>query len=560
MSNVSQRPVDEPRGLTFASGMAFPDSSPTVPVFIRQLAEKHGPRTLIVLDDERLSYAEAEARSATLARGLLARGAGKGTRIAIWMPNGPDWVIAWLAITRIGAIAVPLNTFFQARELGWILRHADIDTLLMVSGFLTHDYLERLEAAAPGIADSKRANGHALRVPALPYLRSVLVWGDCDRAWATSGPGLTENENEIDADFLSAVEDSVTPADPMIILYSSGSTADPKGAVHSHGAVLRHAYNLTSQRDLREDDVIWCPMPFFWVGGFVFSFLGGMTGGATIVVEEAFDPERTLRFLERERVTIAAAWPHFGKALTEHPTFADRDLSSLRAGNLPGLLPEEVLPSDPEMRPNSLGMTETCGPHTWADGVLPESRRGSFGTAVEGVEHRVIDPDTGDVLGPGEFGEICVRGYNLMQGLYKVEREDTFDPDGFYRTGDGGTFDADGVLYFKGRLGEMIKTGGANVTPSEVEAVLVSFPEIKTAYVVGVPDPERGQNVAASVVLEVGASGDPDELRGRVKDELSAYKVPRHLFVDEDGALPFTDSGKIDKRRLALLLAERISG
>jgi len=541
--------------------MGFPAFTPTVPVFIRQLAARHGDKTLIALDDQRISYAEAEDRSRQLAKALLARGAGKGTRIAIWMPNGPDWVVAWLGITRIGAVAVPLNTFFQARELAWILRHADIDTLLSVSGFLGHDYLERLEAAVSGLADSA---GAPLRIPTLPYLRSIAIWGACDRAWAIPGPELLDGahaEPEIDDALLAAVEESVTPADPMLILYSSGSTADPKGAIHSHGSVLRHSYNLVSQRDVRSDDVIWSPMPFFWVGGLVFSFLGGMHVGATMVVEEVFEPERTLRFLERERVTIAAGWPHFGKALADHPTRKDRDLSALRAGNLPDVLPEEAVPSDPERRPNALGMTETCCPHTWGpEGILPEALRGSFGTAVEGVEHRVIDPETGETLPAGEFGEICVRGYSLMQGLYKLEREEVFDPDGFYRTGDGGFFDPDGVLYFKGRLGDMIKTGGANVTPSEVEAVLASFEEVKEAYVVGVPDPDRGQNVAASVLLEAGAQADPEALRARVKAELSAYKVPRYLFIDEDGSLPFTDTGKIDKRRLEQVLAKRIAG
>jgi acyl-CoA synthetase (AMP-forming)/AMP-acid ligase II len=302
-------------------------------------------------------------------------------------------------------------------------------------------------------------------------------------------------------------------------------------------------------------------MPLFWVGGLVFSFLGGMHRGATMVVEKVFEPEATLRFLERERVSLAVGWPHFGKALADHPSRPQRDLSSLRAGNLPGVLPEEVVSSDPELRPNALGMTETCGPHTWGPPEnLPESLRGSFGTAVEGIEHKIVSPETGETLGAGEFGEICVRGYSLLQGLYKLEREETFDADGFYHTGDGGHFDAGGVLYFKGRLGDMIKTGGANVTPSEVEAVLTNFPEVKAAYVVGIPDPERGQNVAASVVLESGATADPRELRTRLKRELSAYKVPRHLFVDEDGSLPFTDTGKIDKRRLERLLAKRIDG
>lgn len=539
--------------------MSFPDFTPSVPVFARHVAKRFGDRTLIALDERRVSYAEAERRSARLAQALLARGVTKGTRVAVLMPNGPDWVVAWLAATRIGAILVPLNTFFQTQELAWILRHADVDTLLTVPTFLGHDYLARLEAAAPGLADARPP----LYLPALPYLRSVLVFGPCDRAWAESGSRATleGGGDDVDDAFLEAVEAAVTPADPMIILYSSGSTAEPKGAVHSHGAVIRHAHNLVSNRDVTGEDVIWSPMPFFWVGGFVFSFLGGMHRGATMVVEEVFDPEKTLRFLERERVTIAAGWPHFGKALADHPSRPERDLSALRAGNLPDVLPPDVVHPDPELRTNALGMTETCGPHTWwPDPILPESLRGSFGTAVEGVEHKVVDPDTGLTLGPGEFGEICVRGYSLMQGLYKREREDTFDADGFYHTGDGGTFDENGVLYFKGRLGDMIKTGGANVTPSEVEAVLTAFPEIKAAYVVGVPHPERGQEVAASVVLEPGAEADPDELRARVKSRISAYKVPRHLFVDDGDALPFTDTGKIDKRRLGDLLAKRIAG
>ncbi len=360
--------------------MPFPDFTPTVPVFVRTLAARHGSKTLIALEADRLSYADADRRSARLARTLLARGAGKGTRVGILMPNGPDWVTAWLATTRIGAIAVPLNTFFQARELGWILRHADVDTLLTVSHFLGHDYLERLETVAPGL---RQAAGGPLRLPELPYLRRVAVWGACDRPWASSGPEWIESAGDdpgLDDDFLRAVEDAVTPADAMIVLYSSGSTADPKGAVHTHGSVLRHSYNLVSHRDVHEDDAIWSPMPFFWVGGFVFSFLGGMHRGATMVAEAVFDPERTLRFLERERVTIAAGWPHFGKALADHPTRKDRDLSSLRAGNLPDILPEEVAPKDPQRRSNALGMTETCGPHTSGrDGVLPDDLRGSFG-------------------------------------------------------------------------------------------------------------------------------------------------------------------------------------
>jgi len=539
--------------------MPFPDYEPTVPVFVRRLAERHGERELIVQDGRRLTFAQAEARSARLARELLARGVTKGAHVALLFPNGPEWVVAWLAITRIGAVAVPINTFYKARELGWTLRHADADTLLTTARFLGHDYLARLEEVAPGLG---AARGSALFLSELPFLRRVAVWGGGERSWALGGEALEAAAGEaagVDEACLRAVEAQVRPADEMILLYSSGSTAEPKGALHTHASVLQHSYNLSAHRDLKESDRVWSPMPFFWVGGFVFAFVGNLQAGATTLCEEVFEPGRTLAFLERERATVALGWPHFGKALAEHPDAKTRDLSALRAGNVPDILPPEVVPPDPRRRGNALGMTETCGPHTWSEGVLSERLAGSFGRPVPGVEHKVVDPETGETLPPGQLGELCVRGYSLMQRLYKIPRHETFDADGFYHTGDAGYFSGDGVLWFKGRLGEMIKSGGANVTPSEVEAVLVACPGVKAAFVVGLPDPERGQSVAAAVVLEPGRSVEPDELVRRVKAELAAYKAPRHLWIFADGTLPFTDSGKIDKRRLTALLGERLA-
>jgi acyl-CoA synthetase (AMP-forming)/AMP-acid ligase II len=527
---------------------------PSVPAFVRSVAERYGDAEMVVLDGRRLTYAEAERHSALWARGLLAMGVGKGTRVGILFPNGPDWVLSWLAAARIGALVVPINTFLQARELGWILRHADVDTLLTTARFLNHDYLGRLEEIAPELA---RAGPGPLRATPLPYLRRVLAWGANDRPWASDGPmELASQAEAIDAAHLRAVEECVAPADPMVILYSSGSTAAPKGAVHTHGAILRHADNLNAFRDVVAGDRIYTPMPFFWVGGFAFGLVSAMHTGATLVCEEVFEPERTLEMMERERVTVVAAWPHYAKALTEHPDLRTRDLTSVRAGTLHALLPEAERPADPELRSNALGMTETGGPHS-IDRMnvdLPESLRGSFGHAVPGLENKVIDPETGETLPPGRSGEICVRGYSLMQKLYKREREDSFDPDGFYRTGDAGTLDADGVLFFEGRLGDLIKTGGANVTPREVEAELEALAEVKEAYVVGIPDPARGQLVAAAVVLRAGCHADAEALRARLKSALAAYKIPRHIGVHDHEELPFTDSGKIDRSRLALLL------
>jgi len=536
--------------------MAFPDYTPTLPVFLQTRLEQFAERPLILLNDERISYAEAASRSAKLARGLLASGVGKGSHVGVLMPNGPGWVVAWLAAARIGAVVVPINTFYKPRELGWILRHADVHTLLTVPRFLGNDYLERLETCAPGLA---RQKADAVHLPELPCLRSIVVLGSCDRPWARSERDLelaAAATPAIDAAFLGELERCVTPADPMVVIYSSGSTADPKGAIHSHGSVIRHSFNLNGFRGLTPEDRLFSPMPFFWVGGFVFTLMASMHAGAFMVCEEVFEPGATLALLERERVTIVAGWPHYSRAMVDHESFARRDLSSIRAGNLYEILPAGTRPRDPELRSNALGMTETCGPHTIErmDVDLPEELRGTFGRPAPGVEHRIVDPETGAVLPADSDGEICVRGYNVMQGLYKVEREDAFDADGFYHTGDAGHFNADGWLFFEGRIGDTIKTAGANVAPREVELVMDASPEVKAAYVVGVPDPDRGQNVAAAVVLNQGAELSAEALRERLRAELSAYKVPRHYCFFAESELPFTDSGKIDKRRLAALL------
>jgi acyl-CoA synthetase (AMP-forming)/AMP-acid ligase II len=541
--------------------MPFPAFTPTVSEFVRTRTDEFGDRPLILLGDQRIRYRDADERSALWARGLLASGVGKGTRVGLLMPNGPDWVTAWLATTRIGAVLVPLNTFYQARELGWVLRHSDVHTLLTTARFLNHDYPERLEAFAPSLAGQSR---NTIWAPELPQLRQVFVFGECDRVWARGAAALeraAEATPQIDADFLNAVERDVTPADPLLVIYSSGSTADPKGAIHTHGSALRHAFNLNSFRDLTADDRVFSPMPFFWVGGFVFTLVSAMHAGASMICERVFEPGETLALLERERATIVAGWPRYSKAMVEHPTYAQRDLSSIRSGNLYDVLPESVRPKDPELRSNSLGMTETCGPHSIdrMDVDLPEALRGSFGHSVPGVSHKIVDPETGERLPPGEDGEICVRGYSVMQGLHRAEREQTFDAEGYYHTGDGGHLDADGVLFFKARLGDMIKTAGANVTPREVEVVMESIGAVKSAYVVGVPDPQRGQNVAAAVVLKHGAELPAEELRNGLRAELAAYKVPRHFFFFSDAELPFTDSGKIDKRRLAEQLTQRAS-
>ncbi|MEQ8841821.1 MAG: class I adenylate-forming enzyme family protein [Acidimicrobiales bacterium] len=533
------------------------DYRATAGEFIRHIATEWGDRDLAVLGDHRLTFAEAERRSATMARALLATGVKPGTHVGLLAPNGPDWIVGWLAATRIGALVPLLNTYYKPRELGWVLAHSEVQVLLTVSSHLGHDYTERLEAIAPHLG---RQTHRDIRIDSHPSLRTVWMWGDTVPSWAGSVDDLlTDADRVTDARLLEA-EASVSPTDAMLVIYTSGSTAEPKGVIHSHGGVLRHPYNLLPFRDLEPGDVCYTPMPLFWVGGLTYTLISCMHAGATVVFEEQFDPGATLDLIERERVTHVIGWPHMAKALTEHPSFPDRDLSAVRGGSLDALLPEHLRVGDPELRANSLGMTESLGPHSieMIGSRLPPEKRGSFGRAVPGVEHRIVDPVSGRDQPPGEMGEIWIKGYSLLLGHLKKDRREIFTKDGWFRTGDAGYLDADGHLYFKGRMGDQIKSSGMNITPREIELVIEEQPEVMHAFVMGVPHPERGEDVAAAVVLRPGHTTDVEQLRARVKAELSSYKVPRHVatYASPD-ELPWLDSGKIDRRAVQQSLIER---
>ncbi len=562
-----------------------------MPTLLREAALQHGDRLLLVADGERLSFVEAERRSAELARGLLADGVGKGERIGLLLPNGVDWAICFFAIGRIGAIAVALNTFWQAPELAYALRDADVARLITAPSFRGHDYLERLETAIGGLATAR--GDRALALTSHPYLRQIRQVGDAARGWLRGsveelsllgaparvgdarcegsewgGPpasvalisnGGEPGEGAPTPDLLPEIESEVRAADWLAIVYSSGSTASPKGVVHSHGAIVRQAEAMAAVYELGPDERLYSPMPFFWVGGFVVSLLGPLASGAALLTHAAFDPEKTLDLLEAERATVVIGWPHFARAMVEHETFAGRDLSTIRRGSMLALLPEAARPRDPQMRSNSLGMTETCGPHAAAPpgtGELPEHLRGAFGRGVPGIEHRIVDPKTRAVLASGVSGEIEVRGSTVLQGLYKKEREEIFTRDGFYPTGDAGHLSEDGWLFFEGRLGDVIKTGGANVSPAEVEAALSALPGVAQAWVVGIPDEDRGERVAAALVAAAETVLDVAQIRVALRVQLSSYKIPGYFRICRADELPFTDSGKIRRAELALFLAE----
>jgi len=470
---------------------------PTLPAMWSTVVAANRDRDFVVSLREdgsvdRVKYGEADELARSLARTLLELGVVKGTRVGILAPNGPEFAIALLAATRLGAVAVPINTFFQAPELAWLLRHADVHTLLTVPSLLGKDVLARLEAAVPGLAT---ATHEPLLLESAPSLRHVVALGESDRAY------LSRPRAGCDPQFVAACEAAVRPADDLMVIYTSGSTAEPKGVIHAHGPAIRHAHFVASGHEWTADDRAYVPMAFFWVGGLVFGLLAPMQLGVTILTEHRFDAGHVLRFLEAERATYVMGFPHVGTALANHPSFATTDLSSLREGYHQMLLDPRHRTRDATLRVATLGMTETCSSHTWwpPHEELPEEKRGSLGVSGPGYEHKIVD-ERGDTVAAGVVGEICVRGRALMRGMVGRTREEVFDADGWYRTGDAASRDADGHLYFAGRTDDMIKTSGANVAPIEVESVLATMPGVRDAYVIGVPPstPMRSRGGAAS--------------------------------------------------------------
>jgi len=482
----------------------MPSDSLTVGDVLRRRARTRGEHPLLVCDAERLSYVEADRRSAQLARGLIALGAGKGTHVGLLYPNSAAWIVGVLAAARIGAVVIPFSTFATAPEITAQLVDSDTEILLAAASFRAHDYRERLTGIEA------------------PLLRHVLI---------DSEPG-----HRAESWRLEALEHDVDESDPLAIVYTSGSTSAPKGVVHTHFSVLGHQRVLNEIRGLAADDKLFCNSPFFWIGGIAFAVLATLLAGATLVCSNAVDAGETLDLLEAEKPTMTNGFVAGIAHLAGHPSLPDRDLSSMRRGNLYPIMAPEVRPADPELRHTMLGMTEAGSVITISEDESdqPEHRRGSFGRPCPGFETKVAD------------GELCIRGPYVMQRYYKRSREECFDDDGWFHTGDLVRTDADGFVYFLGRRGAMIKTAGANVAPAEVERAIAKVTGGSVAHVLGLPDPERGQLVAAVVALEDGAEFDEAAVREQLKAELSSYKIPKRFAAVARSEIPVLSSGKVD--------------
>ena len=494
-----------------------------------------GEKTFVVIDDDRLTYAGAEERSRKVAAALIAAGVGRGSRVAMLMGNSSEFAVTFFGITRIGAVALPFSTMSTPHELAGMLARADCEYLIAAKAYRGRDFREVLTGVLGQEPDG------LLMVPDIPTLR---------RVWF--GVDSLESQDAPDAPVLAA-DAQVTPADTMVLVHTSGSTSAPKGVIHTHGQVIRNMRRQNATRRYTPDEVLFANAPWFWVGGLAYSFLATLIAGARLLCSSA-RPADMLDLIERERPTMTNGVASTMLALEQDPSFAGRDLSFMRRGNLYPIMPPEVRPKDPELRHNLLGMTEAGSVCIVGDSEddLPEEMRGSYGKPVEGVDIRVVDPET-ELDGPE--GELWLRGPNVMQGYYGRERHDTFDDEGWYHSGDMFTVDAQGYCYFKGRTGDIIRTAGAQVSPREVEGVLSDVTGGRTALVIGVPDEKRGQAVTA--VMVGSEPVDEAALTAALRERLSPYKVPRRCLTMTEDELPLLSSGKIDLKKLAEIASER---
>lgn len=508
----------------------MPDSAAasTIDELVRSRAAAMGDKPMVIDPTSRTTYGQLDLVTQRLAAGFLEAGVGKGTRVGLIMPNGARWVEVAIALTRIGAVLVPLSTLLTPGELVAQLRVAAVQMLVGVEEFHGHRYLDDVRA-----------------VPAteLPALR---------QAWTVEQLVDTSAGDRAER-LVGALARTVTAADLLAIMFTSGSSGRPKGVMHSHGSALGAVRAGLAARCITTDTRLYLPMPFFWVGGFGSGILSTLVAGATLVTEEIPRPETTLRLLESERVTLFRGWPDQAETLARHADAVGVDLSALRAGSLLALLPPEQR-AVPGARAALFGMTEAFGPYCGypADTDMPAAAWGSCGKPFEGTEVRIVDLDTGEPLPPGASGEIQIRGPHTLRGICGRSREEVFTPDGFYPTGDLGRLDPDGFLFYEGRSDDMFKVSGATVYPSEVERALLTIDGVHAAFVTNVAGP-AGQRVGAVVVCD-GAS-TVGRLRRCARTALSAFKVPTvWLLLQSDDDVPRGGTGKVDVRRLREML------
>jgi fatty-acyl-CoA synthase len=536
----------------------------TLDAFVRSVAQRFPSHDAVVSIDQRrrVTYAELDAEVERTARGLLALGLERGDRLGLWSTDNLEWVVVQLATARIGVILVNINPAWRSAELEHALRAARVRTLVLIPSFRSSHYADIVRSVCP---EADTASPATFAPAAFPELRHLVIYDPDDvDGTVRPAPAFTCWSELIDAG--TTVPDDATTRraamldadDPINIQFTSGTTGFPKPVMLTHHGILNNAFSVAEAMHFTEADRLCVPVPFYHCFGMVVSTLACLTHGAAIVIPAPhFDAGATLAAIASESCTAVHGVPAMFAAELDRPDFATYDLSSLRTGIMggapcPPALVRRVM-GDMGCREILIayGQTEASPvTHLTHPDDTIERRTETVGTNLPHQEVKIIDPERGDLCRTGEPGEICFRGYHVMRGYFElpVETRDAVDDAGWLHSGDLGTMDADGTLRITGRLKDMIIRGGENIYPAEIEATLVTHPDVAEIAVFGVPDPARGEAVAAWIRLRNGATPDEDTVRDFARERMAHFKVPEHIrFVDE---FPRTVTGKIQKFRM----------
>jgi fatty-acyl-CoA synthase len=501
-------------------------------------SERWGTNVAVAWESSAWTFADLARESRRRAVALQALGVGPGTHVGLLQSNRPEWLACAFGVWRMGAILVPLNTLYRAEELHYALNHADVEVLIADYSFLGHDYYGHLAGMCPRLFEASGGSGES----SLRRLRRALFAGAPDipaeQSWDLQVAGTAEWRENFRR----------WPGDDAAIFFTSGSTALPKAAVHTHAGMLRAAENVAERLGFDSEDRTYGYLPMFFNGGLVGVALSTLTRGGAVLLQDVFSAEDAIALMARHNCSVFFGWPHQADAIARHPTF-DRSCIALRKGPGANAPWAAALLSEDHRCVGTWGMTETgpmaaCSHHS--DPL--ETRRSSHGRAMPGLEIRIVDSQSRP-LPPDTAGEIVVRGDSLMRTYYRCEPAACFDPGGFFHTGDEGRMDRHGNLTFVGRLLDIIKTAGVSVAAAEIEEVLKTHPQIDGAYAVPVPHPTRGENVAA-FILSSAEHLDLDSVADHCRQKLASYKVPRHFFLIDAPQLPMLGSGKVDRKSL----------
>ena len=540
--------------------MSAPDRSadprPTISAMLRASAARWPELPCWVEDGREVSYAAFDAQVDRLAAGLLAQGVGKGDHVAVWLPNILEWMLVFCATARIGAVIVPVNTRYKTEEAAYVLGQSDARLLVMTSRMWKADYLAMLAEIAPEMAGQRAGE---LSLAALPKLRSVLVLDD----QAPPGAATLASAMRDDPQAVRKAKAAVAPSDMLLICYTSGSTGAPKGVMHDHG-VIEQSTRVGLAMHVEAGDRVMAHMPFYHSAGLYMALITSLSLGAAIVPLVQWDPRRALELIRDHRVTMFGGIPTHYYDLCALPDLDDYDTSSLKAAWIGG---SAVMQETFERIMHALrlprllstyGMTEntiSTSFNAWDDPVELCCRNKA--PLLSRCEVKIVDPETLAERPPGEEGEIWCRGETVMIGYYRNPEATaaTITPEGWLRSGDLGVLDTEGYLSITGRLKEMMKIGGTNASPIEIEQRLAAHPAVAASVVVGVPDARMGEVAWAWVQLTAPGAADAAELIAHCARGLADYKVPRHVeFVNE---FPLTATGKVQRNVVARMARDQ---